>query len=376
MSNNLNKTVLWDEHQKLGARCVDFAGFSMPLNYGSQIEEHKAVRTAAGIFDVSHMVVIDLTGPEVKGFLEYLLANDINKAVDNKALYTCMCNESGGIVDDLIVYNIGNGNYRIVSNAATKHKDLDWIKQNSKNFDVTITVDEDLSILSVQGPEALNKLKSVLPNDLYNTVSGLKTFELHNNTDTKWFISRTGYTGEDGYEIIIPNDETVAFWQKALAANISPIGLAARDTLRLEAGMALYGQDMDDNTNPFESGLAWTVKFEPETRDFVGRAKLLEIKEHRKNQEVKSQMIGLVLEGAGVLRHGQKVIIENCGEGVVTSGVFSPTIAKGIAMAKVNVNSDLKNHKQCSVEIRKKLLTANIVKYPFVRANQIVYKSN
>lgn len=374
MTQDLNKTVLWGEHQNLGAKCVDFAGYSMPLNYGSQIEEHRVVRTDAGVFDVSHMVVIDIIGAQAKQYFEYVLANDINKTQANQALYTCMCNEEGGIVDDLIVYNLGHNQYRIVSNAATKEKDVAWLKKHASDFNIDLKVHDDLAIISLQGPNSEVKLKPCVPTKLSSQLSELKPFRLMYDQDSKWFISRTGYTGEDGFEIILSKDLAVEFWQKLLANGISPCGLAARDTLRLEAGMALYGQDMDDTTTPLESGLAWTVAVEPATRNFIGRQKIEEVREQRKAQDVKHQMIGLILKGPGVLRCGQKVIIDDCGEGVITSGIFSPTIQKGIAIARVYANKSLAQQKECKVLIRNKEHTAEIVKYPFVRNNKIVYK--
>lgn len=372
--SNLNKTILWQQHQDLGAKCTDFAGFDMPLNYGSQIEEHTAVRTDAGIFDVSHMVVVDIAGEQAFDFLQNIITNDLNKAGSNHALYTCMCSQQGGVIDDLIVYCIDRQNFRIITNAATKEKDLAWLHQYSAGYSVNINVHDDLAILSVQGPNTENKLSKVLQSDYIHKLNNLKPFSFYFDKDAHWFIARTGYTGEDGFELIIPNSQAKNFWQQCLANGIKPCGLAARDTLRLEAGMALYGQDMNEATTPLEVGLAWTVDFKNSKDNFIGKEALEKQKQERTESEFKTMMIGLILQDRGVLRAGQKVIIENCGEGEITSGTFSPTIQAGIAMASVRVNNSLKEHATCCVMIRNKECVAKIVKYPFVRFNKQVYK--
>lgn len=369
----LEKTILWPLHQKLGAKFTDFAGVSMPVDYGSQIEEHQAVRQDAGAFDVSHMAVIDIAGTDSEKFLSYIITNDIKKTKANTAIYSCMCNSSGGIIDDLIIYNLGPNFYRMVVNAGTWRKDLNWLEQHKKNFNVSIRKYDDLAIIAVQGPKAREKIIKLLPANLQDQAEKLKPFEC---TNGHWFVARTGYTGEDGFEIILPNDEIVNFWQKITQNNIKACGLGARDTLRLEAGMSLYGADMDETTLPFDSGLGWTVDLSS-NRDFIGRDVLESQKNNRKTAAVKTEMIGLILEGRGVLRAGQKVMMSGINIGTITSGTFSPTLGQGIAMARVNINSDLhlKDLKNCSILIRDKQHQAKIVKYPFVRFNEVVFKS-
>lgn len=375
--DNTHKTILWQEHCNLGAKMVDFAGYSMPLSYSSLIQEHNAVRTDAGIFDVSHMCVIDIGGQDASKFLSYLLANDVNKLTDSKALYSCLCNNNGGVLDDLIVYKLGN-NYRVVVNAATKDKDFAWFEQHSKNFDVILQRLDNLAIISVQGPNSREKASHCLPINFAKCALELSKFSCFIDSKTNWFIARTGYTGEDGFEIIIPSADAISLWRKFINNKIEPCGLGARDTLRLEAGMNLYGQDMDESTSPYESGLGWTVALDAidgnSTREFIGRDALWQQKIDRANKSENLHMIGLVLEDRGVLRHGQKVVIENTGEGVITSGTFSPTLKCSIAMARVSANSNLKNHSSCQVIIRNKPYLAKIVKYPFVRTNKKSYK--
>ena len=373
MINMENKTTLWNEHKLLGAKFTNFAGYDMPINYGSQLNEHQAVREAVGLFDVSHMAVIDIRGDEAQKFLEYLLANDITKISIHKSLYTCLCNFQGGIIDDLIVYQMAD-RYRIVVNAANKEKDLKWLKECSLNYKVTITHQSEYAILSLQGPQAWEKIHDLLPLNLKDDAQNLNHFENCYDAETSWFISKTGYTGENGFEIILPNRDVVELWKNLIANGVTPCGLGARDTLRLEAGMALYGQDMDDSISPFESGLGWTVALAPESRQFIGREKLEELQRIQKGAESKIQMIGLILEDRGVLRAGQNVILPNTGEGVITSGTFSPTLQCGIAMARVSANSNLASLKTCEVIIRNKIHHAKIVKYPFVRHNKAVYK--
>ncbi|MBP9721847.1 MAG: glycine cleavage system aminomethyltransferase GcvT [Gammaproteobacteria bacterium] len=378
-SKVINKTSLWDEHAKLGAKFTDFAGVNMPIHYGSQISEHLAVRTKAGVFDVSHMAVIDITGPASTSFLRYILTNDVTEAKTGQAIYSCMCNEQGGIIDDLIVYNLGNNTYRLVVNAGTWEKDLDWLKSNQQNYNVDIAKLDNFSILALQGPEALNVLLKVIKNlSNLSNLFDLKPFECLFNSEI--FIARTGYTGEDGFEIIISDNKVKDFWQKLIDNNVQPCGLGARDTLRLEAGLSLYGTDMDEVTMPINSGLGWTVALEDQSRDFVGKSAILEQKELQLNSRSKTRMIGLILEEKGVLRHGMKVVLENLdpGEGIITSGTYSPTLECSIAIARVNVqkSEDIKDIKDinCNVVIRDKLVPVKVVSYPFVRFNKAVYK--
>lgn len=351
------KTCLYDNHLKSKGKIVDFAGWEMPINYGSQVEEHHQVRTDAGMFDVSHMTVVDLEGEKVIAFLQYLLANDVAKLKgEGKALYSAMLNEDGGVIDDLIVYYMRDDWFRMVVNAATRDKDLDWINKQATNFDVTVTEQSDLAMIAVQGPTAREKALSVLPLDVSQAAAELKRFVGVASGD--WFVARTGYTGEDGFEIILPEEEAVAFWDGLLEAGVLPIGLGARDTLRLEAGMNLYGTDMDETTSPLISNLGWTIAWAPEDRIFIGRDKITA----EKSAGVQQKLVGLVLQGKGVLRGHMKVVCEG-GEGEITSGTFSPSLKQSIAIARVPVSVG----ETCEVEVRGKLLKANVVKPVFFR---------
>ena len=352
------RTPLYDEHLRANAKMVDFGGWDMPINYGSQIEEHHQVRKDAGMFDVSHMTIVDLSGEKVKPFLQYLLANNVDKLKDSgKALYTCMLNQDGGVIDDLIVYYLKDDFYRMVVNAATRDKDLAWIEKQALDFGVDVDVRDDLAMIAVQGPNARDKAHQVLGNDAAEKLGDMKPFFMRALGDVS--VARTGYTGEDGYEIMLPADQAPEFWQKLVEVGVRPTGLGARDTLRLEAGMNLYGHDMDENTTPLESGLNWTVAWEPEDRDFIGRAAISQ----QKADGVKNKLVGLVLEDRGVLRDHQKVIVDGEQAGEITSGSFSPTLGKSIAFARVPSSVD----SQCQVEVRGKHLNARVVKMPFVR---------
>lgn len=351
------RTPLYDAHLALGAKMVDFGGWDMPLHYGSQIEEHHIVRRTAGMFDVSHMTIVDLEGGRVREFLRYLLANDVDKlSVSGKALYTCMLNEQGGVIDDLIVYFMSEPWFRLVVNAATRDKNLAWITQHAGTFGVAVKERDDLAMIAAQGPDARDAVQALL-GDAAPQAAALRPF--HAVTAGELFIARTGYTGEDGYEIMLPAAQAAGFWQHLLAASVKPIGLGARDTLRLEAGMNLYGADMDENTTPLESGLGWTVAWEPATRDFIGRAAL----EAQRARGVGFTQVGLVLNDKGVLRNHQQVFIGGQAAGEITSGSFSPTLGTAIALARVSCAAQ----GECEVEMRGKRVSARIVKPPFVR---------
>jgi len=355
-----HRTVLYDAHVAMGAKIVDFAGFDMPLHYGSQLEEHHQVRRDAGMFDVSHMAVTDLKGASVRDFLRLLIANDVAKLkTPGRALYSCMLNKNGGVMDDLIVYYLNDQWYRIVSNAGTREKDLSWIKAAAQQFGgVEVIERSDLAMIAVQGPNAKEKVYAALGESLRQTAGTLKPF--HAVTVGELFIATTGYTGEDGFEIILPGKAAIFTWQMLHEAGVKPIGLGARDTLRLEAGMNLYGSDMDETTTPLESGLAWTVAFEPADRKFIGREAL----EKQKAAGVPRALVGLVLEDKGVLRGHQKVVCA-AGSGEITSGSFAPTLECSIALARVPAAAATES--RCQVDVRGKLLNARIVKYPFVR---------
>ncbi|MCC8537575.1 glycine cleavage system aminomethyltransferase GcvT [Xanthomonas axonopodis pv. poinsettiicola] len=358
------KTILNDTHRALGAKMVDFGGWDMPIHYGSQIDEHHQVRRDAGMFDVSHMTVVDLHGARVREFLRYLLANSVDKLkVAGKALYTCMLNPQGGVIDDLIVYFMREDFFRLVVNAATREKDLQWIGAQAARFDVQVQERSDFAMVAVQGPNARAKVIALLDPVDAAAASKLGRFaalQTHSRDGVALFVARTGYTGEDGFEIVLPQEAAVAFWNALLAQGVKPAGLGARDTLRLEAGMNLYGQDMDDAVSPYEAALAWTIALD-EGRDFIGR----EVIESQKAQGAPRQMIGVVMDEKGVLRHGQTVLTA-AGQGEILSGTFSPTLGKAIAFARVPAGSidDLR------VDIRGRQVPLRAVKFPFVRDGQ------
>jgi len=351
-------TPLFDLHQKLGARMVDFGGWDMPLQYGSQIAEHHAVRRAAGVFDVSHMCIADLTGARVRPFLQRLLANDVGKLKSpGKALYSCMLNETGGVIDDLIVYFLGDSWFRAVVNAGTRDKDLAWIRRHAADFAVEVRERTDLAMLAVQGPDARAKAAGLL--SPAGAAGALALEPFFGREIDGWFIARTGYTGEDGFEIMLPAADAERAWKALNSAGVVSCGLGARDTLRLEAGMSLYGNDMDERTNPLESGLAWTVALEPRERTFIGREALEAIRARGPGRK----LVGLLLEGRGVLRSHQKVLVPDAGEGEITSGTFSPTLERSIALARVPAAAA----GAVQVDIRGKPQDARIVRPPFVR---------
>lgn len=358
-----NKTVLFDKHVEANAKMVDFHGWEMPINYGSQIEEHHAVRQDAGMFDVSHMTIVDIKGADAKSFLRYLVANDVAKlTVPGKALYTGMLNETGGVIDDLIVYYFDETFYRLVVNSATREKDLAWINKQSESFAVTITEQPDWAMIAVQGPNAKTKVATLLTDEQNAAVEGMKPFFGVQAGDL--FIATTGYTGETGYEIMLAPEMAANLWQQLLDAGVKPCGLGARDTLRLEAGMNLYGLDMDDTVSPLAANMAWTIAWQPEDRDFIGRDAITQAK-----AAGTEQLVGLVMEQKGVLRSGLKVISE-AGEGTITSGTFSPTLGYSIAMARVPSGVAIGDIVQ--VEMRKKLVDVKVVKAGFVRNGKSV----
>jgi aminomethyltransferase len=353
----LRTTPLNAVHRAAGAKMVDFGGWEMPLSYGSQIEEHHAVRRDAGMFDVSHMLAVDLRGAGARPFLRYALANNVDKLkLPGKALYSCLLRPDGGILDDLIVYFQREDAFRLVVNAATADKDLAWLGALAAEQPAAASLSprRDLAMIAVQGPRAREKLWQALPGSRAPS-EALKPFfatELGEH-----FIARTGYTGEDGFEITLPGTRAAALWDTLAAAGVRPCGLGARDTLRLEAGMNLYGQDMTESDTPLECGLAWTVDLASE-RDFVGKGALASA------QPARTQVGLVLLDKGGVLRGHQRVIAAQ-GEGEITSGTFSPTLGKSIALARVPAAAA--PGETVSVEIRDKRLGARVVKPPFVR---------
>ena len=370
--SDLQHTPLHAAHLALNARMVDFGGWDMPVNYGSQIDEHHAVRTDAGMFDVSHMRVVDFTGDKAREFFKFAIANNVDKlTVPGKALYSCLLNPEGGVIDDLIVYYFADDNYRVVVNAGTAEKDIAWFGQlNAEGgFGLTITPRRDFAIVAVQGPNAREKVWQVLPETRAATEQ-LKPFNAVQFPASAFgdvMLARTGYTGEDGFEIVVPATQVVAFWNALIAQGVKPAGLGARDTLRLEAGMNLYGQDMDDTVSPLDAGLAWTVDLTNPDRAFVGRAAL-------EANGSKARFVGLILQkengrAGGVLRAHQKVVTAD-GEGEITSGTFSPSMQESIAFARVPAS--VKPGDKVHVVIRDKQLPASVVKLPFVRNGKVL----
>ena len=356
--SELLQTPLHEHHLALQARMVDFGGWHMPVNFGSQIEEHLAVRQSAGIFDVSHMTVWEITGQDTIHFLRKLLANDIASVSDSpgKALYSCMLNPQGGVIDDLIVYYVSDTRCRMVTNAGTREKVAAWLAEQSTDFDVTVDERPDLALIAIQGPEAINRFSGIIDDDFAKALAQVKKFgsiEYGN-----WFTGRTGYTGEDGVEVILPDIEAPSLWQRLLDSGLQACGLGARDTLRLEAGLCLYGNDLDEDHTPLESGLLWTVSLKDPERDFIGRAAL-----ETQAQASTPRLIGLALENKGVLRSQQKVFNNEQEAGEITSGTWSPSLERSIAMARVQGNVG----QTCSVEIRGKQVPATVVPVPFIK---------
>ncbi|AJE13735.1 MULTISPECIES: glycine cleavage system aminomethyltransferase GcvT [Stutzerimonas] len=356
------RTPLYDQHLALGAKMVDFGGWDMPLHYGSQVEEHHQVRRDCGVFDVSHMTVVDVAGAQAADYLRRLLANDVARLQSvGKALYTAMLNERGGVVDDLIVY-LTDWGYRLVVNAATREKDLAWMQRQAEGFAVEIRERPELAMLAIQGPSARERTAELVDQNRASLIEQLKPFQ--GLAEGDWFIGRTGYTGEDGLEIILPAEQAPDFLSELVGAGIPPIGLGARDTLRLEAGLNLYGQDMDEDVSPLAANMGWTVAWEPAERDFVGRQAL----EQQRAAGDLPRLVGLVLEERGVLRAHQVVRVAGLGDGEITSGSFSPTLGKSIALARVPAGTG----ERAEVEIRGKWYPVRVVQPTFVRHGKVL----
>ncbi|WP_312980724.1 glycine cleavage system aminomethyltransferase GcvT [Atlantibacter sp.] len=360
------QTPLFEQHTLCGARMVDFHGWMMPLHYGSQIDEHHAVRNDAGMFDVSHMTIVDLHGDRTREFLRYLLANDVAKLTQpGKALYSGMLNASGGVIDDLIVYFLTEDYFRLVVNSATREKDLAWITQHAEPYAIDITVRDDLALIAVQGPQAKQKAATLLTDEQRQAVDGMKPFFGVQSGDV--FIATTGYTGEAGYEIAMPVEKAVSFWSQLVEAGVKPCGLGARDTLRLEAGMNLYGQEMDEGVSPLEANMGWTLAWQPEDRDFIGREAL-----ESQREKGTDQLVGLIMKEKGVLRNDLPVRFTdaqgNVQEGKITSGSFSPTLGYSIALARVPAGIG----DTAIVQIRNREMPVMVTKPIFVRAGKPV----
>lgn len=359
-------TPLYDEHLRCAARMVDFHGWMMPLHYGSQLDEHHAVRRNAGMFDVSHMTIVDLHGSRTREFLRYLLANDVAKlTTPGKALYSGMLNASGGVIDDLIVYFLSEDFFRVVVNSATREKDLAWISRHAEPFAIDITVRDDLALIAVQGPEAQAKAQTLFTDAQRQAIAGIKPF--FGVQAGELFIATTGYTGESGYEIALPREKAVGLWRQLEEMGVKPCGLGARDTLRLEAGMNLYGQEMDESISPLAANMGWTIAWQPADRNFIGRD-VLENQRERGSE----RLVGLVMTEKGVLRGGQAVRFTDAAgnqqTGVITSGTFSPTLGYSIALARVPAGIGDK----AVVEIRNREMPVTVTKPLFVRAGKPV----
>ena len=355
MAPLLKTTPLNAVHRELGARMVPFAGWDMPLHYGSQLHEHQATRTGAAMFDVSHMLVLDVEGRDAREFLRVLIANDVARLrTDGSALYSCMLNEEGGVLDDLIVYAMAQNTYRIVVNAGTAEGDVAWMTKirDARGYACELHPRRDLALIAVQGPQARERAHAACP----ATRVAERISRFHAAGDEALWIARTGYTGEDGYEIMLPASDAEAWWRALLTGGVAPAGLGARDTLRLEAGMNLYGQDMDADVTPYEAGLAWTVVMDGD-RDFVGK-RALQLREPRYD------FLGILLTDKGVMRAHQPVRTSR-GAGQLTSGGFAPTMNASIGLARlprgVAAGDDVE------VEIRERALHARVVQPPFVR---------
>jgi aminomethyltransferase len=354
-----NRTPLTDRHREAGARLVDFAGWEMPVHFGSQLDEHHAVRGDAGMFDVSHMTQVDIAGASAEGFLRHVCANDVARLGDRAALYTCLLNEAGGVIDDGIVYRLGEGRYRLVVNAATRDRDIEWLEACAAPFEVSLDERGDLAMIAVQGPNARARAHEVLEAPLAEAAGELRRFHAAAHGDT--LVGRTGYTGEDGYEVMLPGEAAGALWDALRDRGVRPCGLGARDTLRLEAGLALYGQEMDESVSPLEAGLGWTIAWDPPERAFIGRPAL----EAQRAEGVLRRLDGLVLEGKGIARAHYRVLT-GAGDGEVTSGGFAPTLGRSIALARLPAEAA----GECEVEIRQRRVAARITGYPFVRDGQ------
>ena len=369
------RTPLYQSHIDSDGKLVDFSGWELPIHYGSQIEEHEAVRTDAGMFDVSHMVIVDVKGADSKQWLQKLLANDVAKLKQvGKALYSPMLNEQGGIIDDLIVYlaNEDESAYRIVSNAATRDKDMAQFHKVAEGFDVTLNERDELAMIAVQGPNAVEKLIQAKPNwaDTLATITPFVGADLSDIEGQDWFVARTGYTGEDGVEVIMHADDAPAFFAQLKAVGITPAGLGARDTLRMEAGMNLYGHDMDETISPYDCNMGWTLALKDE-RDFVGRAALVSKRKQAKDDNTAMKQVGLLLTSRGVLREGMQVSInqgsDNAQTGIITSGTFSPSLKNSIAIARVPASLSDDDSVQIDLRGKGKFVDVRVLKLPFVR---------
>ncbi len=358
------KTFLYNNHIKLGAKMVDFAGWEMPVQYTSIIEEHNNVRNNAGLFDVSHMGEIFITGKDSLNFLQTLVPQDVAKLIDKKALYCQFTNEKGGIVDDLLIYKLKENYYLLIVNASRLEADYSWLIKNKSNYDATIDNKSDIySMVALQGPKASDILNEIG----IKKENQPKTFHIDEykllNEDV--FISRTGYTGEDGFEIIIRNEKVSELWklilEKGKPYGIMPIGLGARDTLRLEAAMSLYGNELNENTTPVEAGLTWTID-KDKKQDYIGK----NIIKNQLQSGTDKKLIAFKMTDKAIARHEYPIYSDNKEIGYVTSGCIAPTIGKNIGLGYIN-NKNLKINDTIQIMIRNKFYNAQITDKNFIQ---------
>jgi len=361
--NKMKKTPFYEIHKKLGAKIVEFAGFYMPIQYEGIISEHKKVRESVGVFDVTHMGEIEIRGKNALNFIQKITTNDASKLVEGKVQYSSMCYSDGGIVDDLLVYHCGSY-YMLVVNASNKDKDFNWMLDNKIDDVEIIDKSDEVSLLAVQGPNSLKVVQKIIDVD----ITDLKYYHFLRGkvAGIPAIISRTGYTGELGFELYfdssIESAETIwnALFDAGKEFNIAPIGLGARDTLRLEMGMCLYGNDIDNTTNPLEAGLGWITKFDK--GDFIGKDILLKVK----NEGLKRKLVGFIINDKLVPRHGYDINVNGAKVGNVTSGTFSPILNYSIGMGYVNIEY-ANEGKNIDIIIRNKPIKATITKPPFIK---------
>ena len=361
----MSKTYLYNNHIKLGAKMVDFAGWDMPVQYTSIIEEHNNVRNNAGLFDVSHMGEIFVTGNDALNFLQNLVPQDVSKLVDKKALYCQFTKENGGIEDDLFIYKLEENHYLLVVNASRLNNDYEWMLKNSSNFDVKIENKSDVySMVALQGPKASDILdcigikKENQPKTMY-----INEYRLLNEDI---FVSRTGYTGEDGFEIIIRNEKVSELWELILEEgkpyNIMPIGLGARDTLRLEAAMSLYGNELNENTSPVEAGLSWSIDKEKK-QDYIGKNIIM----NQLKNGIDKKLIAFKMKDRAIARHEYPIYSNNEEIGHVTSGGIAPSLGQNIGLGYIKTNKNLKINDTIQIMIRNKLYNAEITSKNFIQ---------
>lgn len=359
------RTFLHDEQVKLGAKMIEFAGWMMPVSYSSIIDEHKTVRENVGLFDVSHMGEVYVSGHDALAFLNKLVPQDVAKLVDSKAIYCQLLNKEGGIIDDLIIYKLEEDRYLIIVNASRIDEDLNWMVRNSLGFNVEIeNKSHQYSLLAIQGPKAADLMaKMGLKKENQPEFFSIKRAELFN---INLFVSRTGYTGEDGFEILVKNEFSELLWNYIIEAgkefSLKPIGLGARDTLRLEAALHLYGNDLDENTTPIEAGLSWSVS-KSKTTDYNGKDVIQKQLQNGGNKK----LIGLKMLDRAIARHEYEVFYNNEEIGIVTSGGVSPILEENIALAYVKNIKDICTGAIVQVKIREKFFNAEVVKKPFIQ---------